>query len=71
MTEVDRLYPYDASLPMAQIRLYKGPDRLRWVPDRALAQTLLDIWQHIEKRDARKRSQNVRHWNETEAEHGP
>lgn len=67
MTEVDRLYPYDPKLPLHHIRLYKGPDRLRWIADRALAQTLLDIWHKIEADEKRKSARREqRHWTEKE-----
>lgn len=57
-------YPYDSRNKLSELRLYRGPDRLRWIPDRKLAQTLLDIWIAIEQRDAKRRQQNTQHWTE-------
>ena len=63
----ERDYPYDPSHKLSEIRLYRGPDRVRWIPDRQLAQDLLDLWIGIQRREAKRYrppSDNPQHWNE-------
>lgn len=59
-------FPYDPKLPLSEIRFVQGPDRLRWIADRQIAQSLLDLWVNIQKRDAKRHRPvaNPPHWNE-------
>jgi hypothetical protein len=56
-------FPYDPTLKLSEMRHYQGPDRLRWIRDRQMAQVMLDLWVNIQKRD-QKRRPNPPHWNE-------
>jgi hypothetical protein len=37
--------PYDPKLPLAKMSQASGLDRLRWIPDRGLAQSLADLYE--------------------------
>lgn len=54
MTITEANFPYDPELDPADMRLYSGPDRLRWIRDRGMAQVLLELWIAIQQRDAKR-----------------
>lgn len=63
-------FPYDPALKLSELRHFKGPDRLRWIRDRQIAQALLDLWIGIQRREAKRYrppSDNPKHWNDKEA----
>lgn len=63
----ESLFPFDETLEMSEMRHYKGPDRLRWIRDRQIAQALLDLWVEIQRRNQKRRrptTDNLPHWND-------
>lgn len=47
-------FPYDPALKLGDMKYVDGPDRLRWIPDRQMAQVLLDLWVAMQARDRKR-----------------
>lgn len=46
-------YPYDPALRLCEMGKAKGLDRLRWIPNRAQAQHMADMFEHLPRNESR------------------